>query len=135
MTYIFHATRDRFIRKIRKEGLHCKNIKSFKNQTKDNYVYFSYERDNAIAYAINADNIPTNWRDDNIVVLVVDRYALEPAYVFSDPNRPDEDFCTATTLAYGLMVPPDKIGIMNFVDKRIDPLVSTRLCKKHYWHK
>lgn len=38
---IFHATRDRFISKIRKEGIRAKRKKSYEGQQADGLVYIA----------------------------------------------------------------------------------------------
>lgn len=130
---IFHATRDRFISKIRKEGIRAKRKKSYEGQQADGLVYFAYDYDVAASYVEAADNVPEEWEDDKIIVLAVKQYELQPDYVFSDPNLPNEDFATASTLAYGLTVPPNLIGVLNFKDNKIEPLLTTRICSKHYY--
>ena len=130
---IFHATRDRFISKIRKEGIRAKKKKSFEGQVGNELIYFAYDYNVAASYVESADNIPEEWEYDNIIILAVKQYELQPAYVFPDPNLPDEDFTTASTLAYGLTVPPNLIGVLNFKENKIEPLLTTRICSKHYY--
>ena len=131
---VYHATRVRFLSSIKRQGIRWKRRKSFRNQTTDNFVYLSFDRNNAAMYAINADNIPKEWKNDDIVILAVHRNDLDYVYVYSDPNL-DEDFANATTMAYGKVIPPNKIGIINFADKRIEPLVGSRIDSKFIYNR
>ena len=47
---VFHATRDKFISKIRKDGIRAKKKKSYEGQQADELMYFAYDYDVAASY-------------------------------------------------------------------------------------
>lgn len=127
---LYHATRQRFISNIRKEGLHSTKRKSFQGQIGDNLVYFSTNKDCAASYVEVADNIPESWYDDEIIVLVVDEHNLDKNYFCKDPNIDTDQ----QTIAYKKPVPPHLLGIVNFKDQKIERLGSIkRLSSKYYY--
>lgn len=55
---LYHATRQRFIGNIKKEGLHATTKKNFDGQVGDEIIYFAFDSDVAASYVECADNIP-----------------------------------------------------------------------------
>lgn len=128
---LYHATRQRFIGNIRKEGLHSTNRKSFEGQVADGLVYFTINADVAASYVECADNIPESWEDDNIIVLAVNENDLDKKYLCKDPNIVGN---SSGTLAYKGCVSPDIIGVLDFRNRKIVPLLSIkRLSDKFYY--
>lgn len=128
---LYHATRQRFIGSIKKEGLHATNKKSFDGQVGDGLIYFAFDQDVAASYVECADNIPESWYDDNIIVLAVNEKALNINKLRKDPNIIDgED----TTIAYRGCVPPNMLGILDFKNKRIEPLLSVKRLSDRFYY-
>lgn len=134
MNVVYHATRNRFFHKIQKEGLHAKKKKSFEGQEGEGLIYFAYDDDVAASYVETADNIPESWENDEIIVLAVKKSDINCVYVFQDPNIIGEDWAHASTFAYELPVPPQYIGILNFKNKKIEPILKVnKLSDKYYY--
>lgn len=128
---LYHATRQRFIGSIKREGLHAKTKKSFDGQIGEGLVYFAFDDDVAASYVECADNIPESWEDDNIVVLAVRENSLNSNKFYRDPNIKGED---NSTIAYKGSIPASKLGIIDFKDRKIIPLISVqRLSKRFYY--
>lgn len=128
---LYHATRQRFIGNIKKEGLHAKTKKSFEGQIGDELVYFASDANVAASYVECADNIPESWEDDNIVVLAVNENNLNRNRFYKDPNIQGDD---SSTVAYKGCIPPSMLGILDFKNKRIEPLLNVkRLSDRLYY--
>lgn len=132
MRVVYHATRDRFFQSIRKGGLCSKGRKSYQGQVGEGLIYFALDDDCAASYVECADNIPESWGDDNIIVLAVPVNMLSQKYVYKDPNIAVEN--NTSTIAYGLPVPPEHIGILNYKEHKVEPIVQVkRLSNKYYY--
>lgn len=130
---LYHATRHRFIGSIRREGLHPKARKSYQSQTNDNLVYFTKNNaDCAASYAECADNIPNSWYDDRIIVLAVEEQELNKSYFCKDPNIEDDK--DESTIAYKMGISPDKIGIIDFVNNKIEPLTKIKRLDHRFYY-
>lgn len=128
---LYHATRQRFIGNIKREGLHATNRKSFEGQVGENLVYFAKDIDCAASYVECADNIPDSWYDDNIIVLVVDERNLDKKYFCKDPNITGNE---QDTIAYKNTVNPNIIGIVDFKNKKIIPLSSIKKLSNNFYY-
>lgn len=129
MRFLYHATRDRFLGKIRKEGLRPKATKSFKGQIGEGLVYFAYDIDCAASYVECADNVPDTWEDDKIVILVVRLEDLDSDCLEKDPNIRSD---IVSTVAYRGVVKPENLGIFNIETGRIEPLRSVKRLTEDY---
>lgn len=129
MQIIYHATRERFLGKIRKEGLRPKATKSFKGQIGEGLVYFAYDIDCAASYVECADNIPKAWLNDRIVILVVRLEDLDKNYVEKDPNLDD-----GSTIAYRGVVNPQKLGIHNVIKNSVVSLLKLKNLTGNYFY-
>lgn len=127
---LYHATRQRFINSIKREGLHATNRKSFEGQIGENLVYFSTDKDCAASYVECADNIPESWYDDNIIVLAVNEMNLDKRYFCKDPNIVGEE----STIAYRKCVPPSIIGIVDFKNKKIIHLSNIKRLSDRFYY-
>lgn len=128
---LYHATRQRFIGSIKKEGLHAKTKKNFEGQLGDDLVYFAFNDDVAASYAECADNIPESWEDDNIVVLAVNENNLNRNRFYKDPNIQGDD---NSTIAYKGCIPPPMLGILDFKNKKIVPLLNVKRLSDRFYY-
>lgn len=128
---LYHATRQRFIGNIKKEGLHATTKKSFDGQVGDGIVYFAFDSDVAASYVECADNIPESWEDDNIVVLAVNENNLNRNRFYKDPNIQGDD---NSTVAYKGCIPPSMLGILDFKNKRIEPLLNVKRLSNRFYY-
>lgn len=128
---LYHATRQRFIGNIKKEGLHATTKKSFDGQVGDGMVYFAFDSDVAASFVECADNIPESWEDDNIVVLAVDEKNLNRGRFCKDPNIQGDD---NSTVAYKGCIPPSILGILDFKNKRIEPLLNVKRLSDRFYY-
>lgn len=128
---LYHATRQRFIGNIKKEGLHAKTKKSFEGQIGAGLVYFASDVDVAASYVECADNIPESWEDDNIVVLAVNENNLNRNKFYKDPNIQGDD---NSTIAYKGCIPPSTLGILDFKNKKIVPLLNVKRLSDRFYY-
>lgn len=128
---LYHATRQRFIGSIKKEGLHATNTKSFDGQIGDGLVYFAFDNDVAGDFAECADNIPESWYDDNIIVLAVDEKNLNKDMFEKDPNIIDGD---DISIAYRGSIPPDMLGVIDYKNKKIEPLLNVKKLSNRFYY-
>lgn len=128
---LYHATRQRFIGNIKKEGLHATSTKRFDGQVGDGMVYFAFDENVAASYVECADNIPESWYDDNIIVLAVDEKNLNRGRFCKDPNIIDGE---KISIAYKGSVPPTMLGILDFKNKRIEPLLNVKRLSDRFYY-
>lgn len=128
---LYHATRQRFIGSIKKEGLHAKVKKSFEGQIGDGIVYFAFDSDVAASFVECADNIPESWEDDNIVVLAVDEKNLNRSIFCKDPNIIGGD---NIAVGYKGSVPPNMLGIIDYKNKKIEPLLNVKKLSDRFYY-
>lgn len=131
---IYHATRNRFVHKIKKEGLRAKRKISYGGQVGSGLVYFATDMHCAASFVECADNIPDSWEDDKIVVLAVKVSDLDKRYFRKDPNILAEDDEARNTIAYENTVNPNLIGIINFKKKKIEPLTGLKRLSSEYYY-
>ena len=85
----------------------------------------------AASYVECADNIPESWEDDNIVVLAVDEKNLNRGRFCKDPNIQGDD---NSTVAYKGCIPPSMLGILDFKNKKIVPLLNVKRLSDRFYY-
>ena len=131
---LYHATRNRFVHKIKQEGIRAKKKTSYNGQIGAGLVYFATDIDCAASYVECADNIPDSWEDDKIVVLAVRVSDLDKRYFRKDPNIIAENSTDMSTVAYEKIVNPNIIGIINFKKKEIESLSNLKRLNNDYYY-
>lgn len=124
--YLYHATLQKSISQIRNKGLNARNA----GDPKDSMIRLYYRKEDALAKFRSSN------KDSKVVLLVINRNQLNPAYIFPDMHNGEQDFVGSTSIAYADRIDPSSIDIANFKDKRIDALSEThRLSDKYYYNR
>ena len=98
--FLYHATYIPLLDSIKKTGLGG-TTQTYWEDSKPGTVYLSVDKDVAISYAESNENVPEDWLDQ-IVVLVVSFDKLDPDYLEIDQNVQDNE---GVTLEYHKIIP------------------------------
>lgn len=98
--FLYHATYTPLLDSIKKTGLGG-TTQTYWEDSKPGTVYLSTDKDVAISYAESNENIPEDWLDQ-IIVLVIPFDKLDPDYLEVDQNVQDND---GITLEYHKTIP------------------------------
>lgn len=98
--FLYHATYTPLLDSIKKTGLGG-TTQTYWEDSKPGTVYLSIDKDVAISYAEANENIPEDWLDQ-IVVLIIPFDKLDPDYLEIDQNVQDNE---GVTLEYHKIIP------------------------------
>lgn len=101
--YLYHATYKPLLESIKKTGLGGTN-QTYWEDSKPGVVYLSTDEDVAISYAEANENVPEEWLDQ-IIVIIIDINILDPDLLSIDENVQNND---GVTLEYHGVIPYSK---------------------------
>jgi hypothetical protein len=100
--FLYHATYDSLLKKIKKEGLGGISAKKKWDDSKNGVVYLAYDPYVAESYAEESEMVKEDWLDE-IVILKIDTDYLDKNRLYTDENVRNDD--EISTLEYHGIIP------------------------------